>query len=197
MSKKKLAILHASTILFAEKGFNETAISEIAKTTGVAEGTIFYHFSTKTDLFLSILSGVEKGIIREFDDYMEEHDFKSGIEMMEAVITFFLYLAGHREEWFLLLQRHFPYELARVNGQCRKHLESIFNTLLDLFEGAIRCGQKDGSIQEMPSRKTALLIFSMVNGVVWLKFNELYDSGTLYQELLHTCRKILTNSGCN
>lgn len=197
MSKKKQAIMRASTILFAEKGFNETAISEIAKMTRVAEGTIFYHFSTKTELFLSILSEVEKGIIREFDDYMGNRDFDNGIEMMEAVITFYLYLAGHREEWFLLLQRHYPYEFARVNEQCRKLLESIFNTLLDLFEAAIRRGQKDGSIAEMPSRKTALLIFSMVNGLVWLKFNELYDSGTLYQELLHTCRKILTHAGCN
>lgn len=191
MSKKKQAILKTATILFAEKGFNETAMADLAQMTEVAEGTIFYHFKTKTDLFIATLENVEQGILREFNDYIAGRSFENGLEMMEAVIAFFLYLAGHREDWFLLLHRHYPYELARVNDQCRAYLESIYNTLLDLFEGAILRGIQDGSIKEMPSRKTALILFSLVNGLVWLKNHELYDVGSLYQELLASCRKIL------
>jgi AcrR family transcriptional regulator len=191
VSKKKQAILRTATILFAEKGFNETAMADLAQMTEVAEGTIFYHFKTKTDLFLATLENVEQGILREFQDYVAGREFENGLEMMEAVIAFFLYLAGHREDWFLLLHRHYPYELARVNGQCRKSLESIYNSLLDLFEGAIIRGIQDGSIKETPTRKTALILFSMVNGLIWLKNHELYDVGSLYQELLASCRKLL------
>ncbi len=191
MSKKKLAILNAATILFAEKGYNETSVAELAKITQVAEGTIFYHFKNKTELFLATLEGVKEGILREFEEHISNRKFETGLEMMEEVIGFFLYLAGHHEQWFLLIQRNYPYELARENNDCREHLQAIYNTLLDLFEGAIRRGQTDGSIMEIPPRKTAILLFSMVNGLTWLKYHDLYETGSLYQELMALCRRLL------
>jgi AcrR family transcriptional regulator len=191
MSKKKWAILKVATVLFAEKGYTETSVAELAKLTDSAEGTIFYHFKTKADLFVAILADIKEGILNEFDTYMGNCKFENGIEMMEKVISFFLYLAGHHEEWFLLLQRHHPYEVARENDECRLHLATLYNTLLDLFEGAILKGREDGSISDVPPKKTALLIFSMVNGLIWLKFNDLYDAASLYQELLASCRRML------
>jgi AcrR family transcriptional regulator len=195
MAKKKRAILKAATFLFAQKGYVETSVAELARMTDAAEGTIFYHFKTKSDLFIAILEDVKAGITHEFDQYMSSVQFNNGMEMMEKVIAFLLYLAGHHEEWFLLLQRHYPYEMARENEACYNHLATIYNTLLNLFEGAILRGQEDGSIiASLPSHKTALLIFSMINGLIWLNFNQLYDAGVLYEELLASCHRMLTAS---
>ena len=193
MATKRQAIVEAATILFAERGYRETAVAELARLTGAAEGTVFYHFNTKADLFLAVLAHVKEGILSEFDQYMGESRFSTGMEMMEKVISFFLYLAGHHEPWFMLLQRHHPYEAARENEDCRNHLAVLYNTLLDLFEGAIVRGQQDGSIAAAASRKTALLVFSMVHGLVWLKFNDLYDAAVLYEELLASCRRMLSS----
>lgn len=192
MAKKKQSILHAATFLFAEKGFNETSIAEVARITQSAEGTIFYHFKTKNDLFLAVLSSVKQGISREFETYLGTRRFDTGREMMDEVIAFFFYLAAHHEEWFMLIQRHYAYELARTNVECRGHLEAIFNTLIDLFEAAIFRGQEDGSIGSLPTRKTALVLFSMVNGLVWFKFHDLYDPASLYEELQRACHRILS-----
>ena len=191
MSPKKQDILQAAGILFAEKGFNETTTAELAQITGSAEGTIFYHFKTKTDLFIATLNAVKEGIVQEFNQYIQKHVFNTGMEMMEKIISFFLYLSMHREEWFKLLERHYPYEFARMNESCRGHLEAIYNTLIDLFESAILIGMKDGSIRELPSKKMAFIVFSMVNGLVWLKHQDIYDTAALYDELLKTCRRIL------
>lgn len=191
MAKKKQAILKAAAVLFAEKGYTETSVAELARLTDSAEGTIFYHFKTKADLFVAILADVKEGIISEFEQYMGTCRFENGIEMMEKVISFFLYLAGKHEEWFLLLQRHHAYEVARENEEVREHLATLYNTLLDLFESAILRGQEDGSIADVPPKKTALLVFSMVNGLIWLKFHDLYDAAALYQELLASCRRML------
>ena len=84
MAKKKRAILNAATVLFAEKGFNETSTAELARMTKSAEGTIFYHFKTKTDLFLTILEDVKKGIILEFQQYVGNRDFSDGMEMQRS-----------------------------------------------------------------------------------------------------------------
>jgi AcrR family transcriptional regulator len=192
MTVKKQNILEAATILFAEKGFKDTSISELAGVTRCAEGTIFYHFKNKTELLISILENVKNGILEEFEAFTKDHQFATGMEMIEGVIAFLLYLASHREQWILLLHRHFPYELARENGRCRTHLEATYNTLVDLFEEGIRRGRQDGSIREVAPRKTALVLFSMVNGLIWLKFHDLYDSATLHQEMLGACRKIVS-----
>ena len=53
-------------------------------------------------------------------------------------------------------------------------------------------GQKDGSIGKMPPRKTALIIFSMVDGVVRFKTYNLYDASALFNDIIVSCRKILT-----
>lgn len=193
MSKKEL-IIKAATRLFSEKGFKETSVAEISKLTGAAEGTIFHHFKTKEEIFLSILENVKKGVIEEFEDYIRNRSFENGLDMTEGVISFYLYLAGQMEEWFLILHRHYPYELAMVNPVCREQLEAIYTCLLDIFEGAILRGQKDGSVNSnLPSRKTALVIFAMVNGLVWFKLHNLYEAGTLYDELIASCQKILRN----
>ena len=190
---KKPAILQVATKLFSKKGFKDTSIADLANAIGTAQGTIFYHFNSKEQLFLSVLKALNEGIIEEFKSYLRERDFKTGLHMAEGAISFYIYLAGTMEEWFLLLHRHDAYELAEVNNVCRQNLEGIYNSILDIFEKAVLLGQEDGSIADMPARKTALIIFAMVDGLVRFNTYKLYDAGALYNELIASCRRILQN----
>ena len=168
-------------------------MAELSKLTGAAEGTIFYHFRNKEELFVAILEDLRKAILEEFENYTRQRDFKNGLEMAEGAISFYLELSAHLENRFLLLHRHDLYELAEVNPECRSHLEAIYDCFLDIFESAVVRGQKDGSIGEMTARKAALLLFSMVDGLVRLNTYNLYDAGTLYHELMELSRKMLEN----
>jgi AcrR family transcriptional regulator len=189
---KKQVILDAATGLFSQKGFNETPISEISRLTGAAEGTIFYHYKTKEGLFLAILEDFKDSIVEEFQRYIEEKKFDCGIRMMEDVVSFYLYLSGSMEDRFLLLHRHYAYDLSTNNVKCRECLEAIYNCLIDIFEKAILLGQEDGSIdRSVHPRKTAMIIFGMVDALVRFNTYKLYDAGALYDELINSCRRIL------
>ena len=188
---KKEAILQTATTLFSRQGYNETSMSKISRITGVAEGTIFYHFKNKERLFLAILERVKDTIIEEFEGYMGERVFNTGLDMAEAAVSFYMYLAGRMENQFLLLHRHFPYRLAEANPECRGHLEAIYDCLVDIFEKAVLLGQQDGSIRRLHTRKVALIIFSMVDGITRFKTYNLYDAGALYDDLIGSCRRIL------
>jgi AcrR family transcriptional regulator len=191
--KKKEIILQVAMQLFAKKGFKDTSMAELSKTTGAAEGTIFYHFKTKQDIFLEILKTAKENILFEFNRFIENRKFKTGIEMIEGAISFYLYLSELKEDLFLLLHRRYPFELAEVNPVCRDHLESIYSCFVDIFEQAILAGQADGSIGAMPARKTALIVFTMVDGLVRFKLYNLYDAGALFDELMASCRRMLEN----
>lgn len=47
-------IIKAATKLFAEKGYQQTTIAEIAKMVGLAEGSIYEHFRGKEEILLTI-----------------------------------------------------------------------------------------------------------------------------------------------
>lgn len=189
--KRKEVILQAASRLFSDKGFKETSVSEISEITGVAEGTIFYHYKSKEGLFLAILEGLKNDIIQGFEQYYKERKFGSGLERVEGAISYYLYFAGMREDRFHLLHQRYPYDLAASNAVCREHLESIFSYVVDTFEHAIQTGLEDGSIGAVPARKTAMLLFSMVDGLVRFKTINLYDPGGLYDELIQSCRRML------
>jgi len=190
MSKKD-DILQTALHLFAEKGFKDTTMTELSKVTGVAEGTIFYHFKNKEDIFLAILENARKDITDEFSRYFGEKRFSNGLEIVEGIISFYLYLSVKMEDYFCFLHRHYPYQLAEKNQVCHEHLKAIYSCLIDFFEQAIVRGQEDGSIRTMPARKTAILIFTMVDGLIRFKNNNLYDSTALYEDLLELCKRML------
>jgi TetR/AcrR family fatty acid metabolism transcriptional regulator len=51
---KRSLITEAAVDVFAEKGFHQARVSDIARRAGVADGTIYLYFKNKEDLLLSI-----------------------------------------------------------------------------------------------------------------------------------------------
>ncbi|MGD9973116.1 MAG: TetR/AcrR family transcriptional regulator [Desulfatirhabdiaceae bacterium] len=191
---KKDSILQAATYLFSRKGFKDTSMAELSRMTGAAEGTIFYHFKNKQEIFLTILKNLKEDILPEFERYKGEKSFKTGLDMMEETVSFYLYVAGLKEDLFSILHQRYPYELAETNPECREILEAIYNCFVDIFETAIRAGQEDGSIGDLPARKSALILFSMVDSLVRFRMYNLYDVGALYNEMIASCRRMLAKA---
>ena len=51
MNKTKRKIFETAMKLFAEKGYEATSVEEITATVGVAKGTLYYHFSSKEEIY--------------------------------------------------------------------------------------------------------------------------------------------------
>lgn len=48
-------VFAASMTVFAERGFQQAKMEQVAEAAGVARGTLYYHFRTKADLFRFVL----------------------------------------------------------------------------------------------------------------------------------------------
>ena len=59
-------ILDASLRLFSEKGFARTSVRDIAHAAGITDAAIYYHFSSKRDLFEALFE--ERGITSALSD---------------------------------------------------------------------------------------------------------------------------------
>src|SRR5512142_2187178 len=53
---RRKQILDAATQVFAEKGFHRATIKDIARVAGIADGTIYTYFASKTEVLLGILN---------------------------------------------------------------------------------------------------------------------------------------------
>ena len=54
MRTKHQKIIQAAAKVFAEKGFYNSRVSEIAKEANVADGTIYLYFKNKDDILISL-----------------------------------------------------------------------------------------------------------------------------------------------
>lgn len=56
ITARRKQILDAATQVFAEKGFHRATIKDIARVAGIADGTIYTYFASKTEVLLGILN---------------------------------------------------------------------------------------------------------------------------------------------
>src|SRR5215467_4769054 len=57
---RRSQILQAAAKVFAEKGFHNATIRDVAQAAGVADGTIYNYFANKAALMLSLLDGLNQ-----------------------------------------------------------------------------------------------------------------------------------------
>lgn len=71
---KKEALLHAAVHLMGEQGFEKTSVSQIVKEAGVAQGTFYLYFQSKSALVLSIAQYIIEDLLGEAKQFPEVSD---------------------------------------------------------------------------------------------------------------------------
>lgn len=140
-AEKRLAILEGAVRVFAEKGFFNTTVAEIARSAGVADGTIYLYFKSKDDLLLSI-----------FDEKMQElctlaraaiEGETSAVEALRKVCI--VHLAAVEENPSLAAV--LIVELRQSNAFVRDIEKPRLVEYLDLLAEIVRRGQTTGEFR--------------------------------------------------
>jgi len=154
---RKDRILDAALRIFAEKGFQETTISEISKEAGVSEATIYEHFGTKEDLLFAIPPKITDERIAEMERMLPF--FKGSEAKLRALLRGFIDLYENTPDYsaLLLLQlvpnKRFRQTESYVSVRRAPHI------LMDV----IKDGIKDGTFKK---DSNARLIHSMLLGTI-------------------------------
>lgn len=138
-------ILAVSARLFAEKGFGSSTTAEIAREAGVAEGTIYHHFSGKDDIFLTLFDETVDGFLEGVSSVAVSG---SGRGRLSAYIRFqFEYLERNRAR-ILILQRDFPPHLSPARGKGGKaaFIHGKLNRITELLATILDDGKRDGTL---------------------------------------------------
>ncbi|WP_163652171.1 TetR/AcrR family transcriptional regulator [Listeria sp. PSOL-1] len=80
----KITVKKAALKLFAEKGYDGTALSEIAQLAGIKTPSIYAHFSSKEALFMEIYQDVIQKELNSFKEASKE-DYKTARDLLQSV----------------------------------------------------------------------------------------------------------------
>lgn len=61
----RTAILRSARTLFAERGYAQTGLDEVARAAGVTRGALYHHFETKADLFEAVVDLVDADLYEQ------------------------------------------------------------------------------------------------------------------------------------
>ena len=91
--------------LFAEKGYDATSIEDITATVGVAKGTLYYHFSSKEEIFNFL---VEEGIkLLQNSIDIKTSKLTSYIDKIKAIILIEIKIVVKYEDLITILLSQF------------------------------------------------------------------------------------------
>ena len=86
------AILQSAEVLFAERGYQGVSVDEIARNAGVAKGLVNYHFGSKENLLVHVLSKGTSTLFAQLDSVISEK--KSARDKIRAAIEIYLSVAS-------------------------------------------------------------------------------------------------------
>ncbi len=180
----RMRIIDAATRLFAEQGYQQTTISEIAKLVGLAEGSIYDHFRGKEDLLLTIpdvwvttaidelevqLLGIE-GAFNKLRKFLWWYIYYIQSEPMTAKVVFL----------FLKTNPNF------MESEVYPNVRTFYSCLIRIFEEGIESGEMAEDLDPFVARSIVLgTIEHMV--IRWLLKGMTYS---LFDSLEQTYRSL-------
>jgi TetR/AcrR family fatty acid metabolism transcriptional regulator len=159
-AQRQQEILAAAQAVFAEEGFHGATMDDIAARAGLAKGTLYLYFSSKRELFLSVLKHRFEEMRRTLREVIYSGDDFSA--QVEAVIRAHGDFCRENKEFFQILEE-FKGDLGAGVRKTREDILSLFMELIDL-------GIKTGQVRPIDRRQGALALLGILDSVAldWL-----------------------------
>lgn len=161
-SDKRQRILDAALKVFAERGFYNAKVSEVARTAGVADGTIYLYFANKDDLLIQLFEDRMEYIIQRLTTELKRTP-SDPLQKIRTLIHRHVELATHDPD----LAEFITVELRQSGKFVREYQNPQFVEYLRILRDIIEEGQKTGYIRpSLDSRLIVRAIFGALDEVL-------------------------------
>ncbi|MFD4501033.1 TetR/AcrR family transcriptional regulator, partial [Streptomyces sp. NPDC058486] len=154
-------LYEAAVTLIAEQGFSATTVDEIAERAGVAKGTVYYNFKSKTELFEELLRHGVSLLTASLRTAAEETAASGGsrVAALDAMIRAGLVFIDRYPAFTQL----YVAELWRTNRAWNSTLLVVRQEAVAVVEGVLREGVEAGELsEEIDVQLTAAALVGMV-----------------------------------
>ncbi len=172
--------MKAAVKVFAENGFFQSTIAQIAKEAGVADGTIYLYFKNKDDILFKFYQHKINRIFERFRRALKKKGTAKD-KLRHLIRT-------HLEEFEMDRNMAVVYQ-AEVHQNCsfgREEVRAMSRMYREIISEVVRLGQKEGYIRDDLS---VVLVKRLINGAVdevinaWIHSKFKYDLSSMADPL--------------
>lgn len=140
LKKKEEKIMTTALKLFVEKGFHGTSTAEIARTSGVATGTLFHYFKTKEELINRIYLYTKESMYSQIEGHFEDKSLKDNLKNLWLKFIYFSINEPYKFQ-FILIFHTSPYITTLTKEQLETHTDDLL--------GVYKKGIEDKELKEV------------------------------------------------
>ncbi len=156
-------ILKAAMQLFANRGFHETSMSEVAREARVSKALIFWHFKTKEELFVAVLNRLLEPYFIDFAEEAAAMDERQQIlKLVDSYLSFVRDNASS-VRFFLAQMLHDQRLSESLNDQVLKLYGGYRAMIVELIASA---QQKGVCTRRSAPESAAAFLLSALNGLL-------------------------------
>ena len=140
-AEKRNRILRAAIQIFSKKGFYNSKVSEIARASGVADGTIYLYFKNKDDLLISLFEEKMGEIVADVRQRISEG--KDACARLRIFIENHMGLLERDAGLFEVIQ----VELRQSNKFLKDYTPVKFFEYLEVISDILEEGKREGTMR--------------------------------------------------
>ncbi len=159
-SNRREQIIDAAIKVFADKGFYNAKVSDVAHTAGVADGTIYLYFKNKDDLLISLFESKMEKILDRFTATLQTAS--SAKEKLKRFIQLHFQLIEEDQN----LAGVFQVELRQSSKFLKDYHNQKFIDFLNVIGQIIKEGQQSGEFRNnIRINTTKLAVFGAIDEI--------------------------------
>ncbi|MBX2814804.1 MAG: TetR/AcrR family transcriptional regulator, partial [Saprospiraceae bacterium] len=181
--QKEKEILIAAEQIFAQRGFANAKMDDIASAANISKGTVYFYFDTKENLYMALTYQAIQSLNDLFYRVIDENRSESGLTGLLALVECYLSYCDAHPLYADMMLEYMSINRTTRNGRDSAKLtlalqESIYyrkiqdiqNIPINLITQEIRRGVEDGSVL---NRRSPELLYLLAWGstVGYLKLN--------------------------
>lgn len=153
VADKREAILRAAITVFAQRGFFQAQVADVARVAGVAAGTVYLYFRSKDDLLVSIFEQTMTAALAEGRDALE--GLTDPAARLRTIARLHLERLGRDRDLAIVFQ----VELRQTTKFMERFSSTYLRDYLHRIRETIAAGQAAGVFRQDVSATTAAKIF--------------------------------------
>jgi TetR/AcrR family transcriptional regulator, cholesterol catabolism regulator len=164
-------LLAIAASLFAERGFKNTTVRDIADAAGILSGSLYHHFDSKEAMVDELLDTFQTELWKQYDE-IEASD-RSPREKLEAVVRASFDAIDHHHSEVAIFQNDAAH---LVTFDRFAYLDARNNKFRTLWTGLLEAGVRSG---ELRADLDVELVYRFLRDTVWVAVRWYRPGGTL------------------
>jgi len=187
---KRLEIVNSAVILFAEKGYENSTLDEIAERAEFGKGTIYKYFENKEEIYSSII----ENIFSEYYNNLRSISSKTGNlkDFLSEMTRLLLRFANENKAEFSVFVRVAANVFDDYWILKTEQIKSLDYKIKDLFKTRIQQALQNKEVKELDAERFIILYnFTVMNYFYKILQHDSFDETNLEKEVLFVLNILL------